>query len=95
LGRLAIKILLEVEYARRVSDGRGDLVLGDLAKLETKTHVVEDRHVRVERVTLKHERDVTITRGQVIDHSVTDLDVATGHRLESRDHSQRGRLATA
>ena len=76
---LAIEILVKVKYASRVNDCGFDFVLGNFSKREAKTHVVKDGHVWIESVTLKHESDVAIAGGQIIDNSIADLDLATGH----------------
>ena len=72
-----------------------DLGLGNLPQLEPERHVLEDRHVRIERVVLEHHGDVAILRRQVVDHLAADRDVAGSDFLEARDHAQRRALAAA
>jgi hypothetical protein len=48
--------------------------------------------MRVQRIVLKHHRDVAIAGGHVVDDSLTDLDRPAGRPLEPGDHPQRGRL---
>ncbi len=72
-----------------------DLLLGEFAQLESERHVLEHRHMRVQRVILEHHGDVAVFRRQVVDDVTADIDVARGHFLESGDHAQRRRLAAA
>ncbi len=76
-------------------DARLDLVLGHLGDLQAVGHVVEVRHVRVQRVVLEHHRDVALGRLQVVDHAVADADVAARDFFEARDHAQQRGLAAA
>jgi hypothetical protein len=73
---LAVQQFGDVEDARGVVDALLDLVPGEFAQLQPERHVVEHRHVRVERVVLEHHRDVPILRRQVVDHFAADRDVA-------------------
>src|ERR671914_36362 len=62
---------------------------------QPERHVLEDRHVRVERVVLEHHRDVAVLRRHVVDEVAADEDLARGRLLEPGDHAQRRRLAAA
>src|SRR5256885_38932 len=55
--------------------------------------VVAHRHVRVEGVTLKDERHITVLRLEPNDAPAVDQDVAAIGILEPGEHAQRGRLA--
>ena len=66
-----------------------------LAQFQREGEVVEDAHVRVERVTLKHHRDVTVFRFDVVYAAVADEDVAAADLFEPRDHAQRRRFTAA
>src|SRR5262245_16544966 len=72
-----------------------DLSLGKFAQLQAEGHIVEGRHVRIERVILEYHGDVAIFRRQIVDHLTADADVAGGDFLQPRDHPQRRRLAAA
>src|SRR5207248_2708405 len=50
------------------------------------------REVRVERVVLKHHRDVTVLGRYVGDVALADPDAAGVDLLEAREHAERGRL---
>ena len=54
--------------------------------------VLEDGHVRVERVVLEDHRDVAPLRREVVDDRVADANLAFGDLLEARDHPQGSRL---
>jgi hypothetical protein len=92
---LAVQQLGDVENARGMVDALADLFLGEFAQFQPERHVLEHRHVRIERVILKHHRDVAILRRPVVDDFAADIDVAGGDFLEARDHAQRRRLAAA
>ena len=92
---LAVQQLGDVEDARGMVDALADLFLGEFAQFQPERHVLEHRHMRVERVILEHHRDVAILRRPVVDDLAADIDVAGGDFLEARDHAQRRRLAAA
>ena len=71
-----------------------DFVLGDFAKFEAKSHIVEYRHMGVERVALENHRDIAIFRSHVIDDLIGDQDIALGHFFEPCEASQSRGLAT-
>ena len=95
LAGATLEIGLELEDACRFDDARPDLGLGHPRDLQRKGDVVEDRHVRIERVVLEHHRDVAVLGMHVVDELVADPDAAVGDLLEPGDHAQRRRLAAA
>ena len=86
---------LEPEHLGGVSDSRLDLGSRDLAQLQPERHVLEGRHVRVERVVLEDHRDVAVLRRQVVDDAAADPHGPAGDRLEACHHPQRRGLAAA
>ena len=72
-----------------------DLGLGSMAHLERKAHILGHRLVRIERIALEHHGDVAVLRRQVVDHALTDPDIARGDRLEAGDHAQQRRFPAA
>ena len=66
-----------------------------LPKEEIERHVVEDGHVRIERVVLEDHRDVALLREQVVDHATADPHLAARDLLEPGDHAQHACLAAA
>ena len=76
-------------------DALADLVLGEFPQLQAERHVLEDRHMRIERIILEDHRDVAVFRRQVVDDFTTDRDVAGGDLFQPRDHPQRRALAAA
>jgi len=72
-----------------------DLVLGNLAQFEREGDVLENGHVRPERVVLEHHRARTFL-GAEASHVATGYDDRPAVRCEeSRDHAKSRRLATA
>jgi len=51
--------------------------------------------MRIERVILKHHRDVALGRLDVVDDAVADADLARRNGLDTRHHPQQRRLAAA
>ena len=74
-------------------DARGDLGAGDAPQLETERHVVEDAHVRVQRVILEHHGDVAVAGGDVVDHAVADAQLPGRDGLQPGHHAQGRALA--
>ncbi len=65
----------------------------DLLDPQAVLHVVQDAHVREERVVLEHRVDVPLEGGQAGDVLAAELDRARGGGLEARDHPEHGGLA--
>ena len=92
---LALQEFLNAEDLGRVLHALGDVGAVEFPHFQAKGHIVVDAHMRVERVVLKHHRDVAIHRRQIVDDLVVDQDAARGDRLEPGDHPQCRRLAAA
>ena len=90
---LAVEQLLEVEDARGIVHDLIDLVLRGLAQAQRERHVLVNRHVRVERVVLKHHRDVAVLGLHIVHDATVDLERARGDVLQACDHAQRSRFA--
>ena len=86
---------VDVEDARGVVDPAADLGLGDAAVAQRERHVLEHRHVRVERVVLEHHGDVAILGIELVDDPAVDRDLAGSDVLEAGDHAQQRALAAA
>ena len=93
--RLAVEVLGDAEDVRGLRDALRDLLLGNLAQLERKRHVLRDRHMRIERVVLEYHRDVAVLRRNVVDERAVDVQLAARDLLETCDHAQGGGLAAA
>ena len=64
-------------------------------QLQPEGHVLEHRHVRVERVGLEHHGDAALGRRQSVDALAADADLAGGDVLEPGDQAQQRGLAAA
>src|SRR5690606_14718444 len=73
-------------------DSFGDLGLRHPLDLEGESHVLRDRHVRVQRIGLEHHRDVAVFGGDPGDVLAADGDGALVDVLQAGEHTQRGRL---
>src|SRR5690606_28723344 len=58
-------------------------------------HVLEHRHVRVERVVLEHHGDAALGGGKLVDALAVDVDRAAVDLLQPGDGAQQGGLAAA
>ncbi|ABA49062.1 phenol hydroxylase, putative [Burkholderia pseudomallei 1710b] len=85
----------ELEDLRGRLHARVDQRALDTANLQPVSHVLRNRHVRIQRVVLEHHRDVAILRLERVDDASTDRDLAFRHRLEAGDHPQQRRFPAA
>src|SRR5262245_15365478 len=92
---LALEELLDAQDVGRLLHALLDLGLGELPHLQAEGHVVVDGHVGIEGVVLEDHGDVAVLGGQVVDHALTDGDLAGGDLLQAGHHAQGRQLATA
>ena len=92
---LALEERLQVEDPGRLLHPPVDLRLRQLLDPEAEGDVLVHVQVRVERVALKHHRDIPVARRHVVDDALADLDHARRDVLEAGDHAQRRRLPAA
>ena len=93
LTRVALQQILHVDLGRRLAHRRRPLVRPESPHLERKADVLRHRLVRVERVGLKHHRDVPVLGKLVGDVRVAEEHLPRIGGLEPRDDPERGRLA--
>ena len=68
---------------------------GEFLEAEPEGHVLEDGHVRIERVVLERHGDVAILGREIVDDLAADHDLARGRLPEPGDHAQGGAFAAA
>ena len=95
LPRPAGEQVLDRERRRGLVHPPVDLGLRGGPHLQAEGHVLPHGEVGIERVVLKHHRDVAVAGGHVVDHAAADRDLAGGDLLEARHHPQGGRFAAA
>ncbi len=95
LARLALQIGGKLQQAGRLVDAGADLLARCPGDLQAIGHVVEDAHVRIERVVLEHHGDVAVLGLELVHHAPGDLHLAGGDGLQPRHHAQQGGLAAA
>ena len=61
-----------------------------MAQFEGERHIVEDGHVRIERVVLKDHRDIAVFGRDIVDQTVADVEFTLRDVFEARNHAQRG-----
>ena len=72
-----------------------DFVLGSMAKLQSKSHVIINSHVGVQRIVLEDHGDITVLGGNIIHQTVADVQLAAGNVFQAGNHTQCGGLTTA
>ena len=92
---LALQQVTDLQDVRGLLDALVDLLLGRLAQLQPKRHIVVHAHVRVERVRLEHHGDVAVFGRHVVDDPLADEDAPRGDLFQPRQQPQRGGLAAA
>ena len=92
---LAVQQRAQLEDLCGISHPLVDLVLRHAAHLQPVSHVLVNRHVRVERVVLKDHGDVALGRLQPVHHPPVDGDLAGADLFQPRNHAQQGGLAAA
>ena len=95
LVRLALGIGCELHQGEHLVGALLDLGLGQALALQTEGHVLPDVQVREQRIALEHHVDRPLVRRQSGDVLTTQKDATLGRCLETRQHAQQGRLATA
>ena len=93
LARFALQQVLDAKHLGSLLDAALDLLLGGLAQLETKSHVIVDRHVRVKGVRLEDHGDVPVLGRDVVDNLVADQDATIADVFQACQAAQGGRLA--
>src|SRR5262249_21411638 len=77
----------DIENARGMLDARANFRLRKLAQSQAERHVLEGRHMGVERIILEYHRNVAILRREIVDELAADENVARCHLLKPGDHA--------
>ena len=91
----ALQVGLDLQHASGAHHAAFDLVLRHPRGFEPERKVLVDCHMRIERVRLKHHRDLALRRRDLVHALAIDAQFATGDLFKARDHAQQRRLATA
>jgi hypothetical protein len=95
LRRPALAHLRQLDHAEGALDLRLDLGLRHLPHLQRKGEVLLDRHMREQRIILKHHADIALVRRDMVDRLAVEEDAAMGRHFEPGQHHQGGGLARA
>jgi hypothetical protein len=90
---LALQVVLDLQQTGGGLDPLVDHRLVLAGGLQAESHVVVDRHVRVERVGLKHHGDAAPGRGGLVHALAVHPQFARADFLQPGDHAQQRRLA--
>ena len=74
----------DLQHVGDLADRRLPLGLRNVSHLHAEGDVLLDRHVRIERVGLKHHRDVAAARMQLVDPLAVDADFALAKAFQAR-----------
>ena len=86
---------LQFHQLKDICHALADLLLWNLAQLESIGHVVKDVVVREQRVALEHHGRIPLVGGQGVDGLSAQIDFALVRAFKAGNHSQRGGLAAA
>ena len=93
--RLAVKELGQIEDLRCVADHLVDLILRNLAELESECHVVIDSHVRIQSIVLEDHGDIAVLGLDIIHDLAVDLEGTGGDVLQTCDHTKGSGLSAS
>src|SRR5690606_340788 len=93
VGRLAVEQRLDLQDFCGAGDATLDLVLLHASDAQAKAEVPLNRHLRVERVGLKHHADAAVLRFKPGDVLAADENLAVGDVQQPGDAVEQGRLA--
>ena len=95
LPRLALPQLVEMQDGGRLVDALLDEGCVGTGHPQSETHVLLDRHMRIERIGLEHHGDAAVGRVDGGDVAAADRDGAAAGLLEAGDQAQQGRFSAA
>jgi len=90
-----VAVIGEMHEAQRLVDALLGLGGGHAAHLQAEAHIPSHRHVREERIVLKHHAEAAFLGAQGVDALVVEPDAAAGHRQQPGNAIERRRLAAA
>src|SRR4030095_8283373 len=91
--RLAVEQSFNSKNAGGITHTLLDFSLAILPQLQAKGHIVEDAHVRIERVVLEYHRNIAILRRDVVNPTLTDVNIAARNFFKTGDHAKSSRFA--
>ena len=95
LARIALLEPFEIDGLEHLGNALGNLCLADAAHLEAIGHIVEDRHVRKERIALEHEAEVALVGRDAGDVLAVEEHLARPGLRKAGNQAQRRGLAAA
>ena len=85
-----------VQQVSDIKDLRGffhaalDLILGSLPQLQAESHIIVNRHMRIQSIVLEHHGDIAILGSNVVHQLIADIQLAVGNFFQAGDHAQGG-----
>lgn len=93
--RLSAQIHFYAEDARGFLNSFVYFGFGNLSQFQTESHVVVNRHVRIQRVVLENHRYIPVFGRDVVFQFAVDIEFAVRNFFQTRDHAESGRLTAA
>ena len=91
--RLSVEQVADVKDAGSFFHTAFDFFLRRLVELQTECHVFKHGHMRIQGVVLEHHCNLSVLRGNIVDQSVTDIELTFRDFLQTRNHTQGCRFS--
>ena len=86
--RAAVQQGLHLQDLRSRLNPLADLFFGHPLQIKREGHVIKNRHMRIERIGLKHHGNAAFGRRQIRDRLISNANIAAGERLQPGDQPQ-------
>ncbi len=90
-----IQIRCQVEQRGGSLHRLSDIRLWQFAKVQAETHILRDRHMRIERIILENHRDIPVLRGNIIHDPAIEPNGSARQVLKTSDDSEQCRFTTS
>ena len=84
------QVVLDLQEPAGIHDPVKNLALVDMPDLQAHANVVINGQLRIQRIILEYDRNITFHRWLVIDPDSVKVQVAFGNFLKSRSHAKHG-----
>ena len=93
--RLTVKQVLQIQDLSCLFNGFFNLILRNLAELQTKCHVVKYGHMRIQGIVLENHGNISVLRVYVIHNLSVNFQRAGRNFLQTCNHTKRGRFSAS
>ena len=85
--RAPVQKMVDFQKLGRLLYPFGDFLRADFGEFERVGDIVKHGLVRIKRIVLKHHGDISILRGEVVDHIAAEAYCACRYMFKTRDHA--------